>query len=93
MTMLQKYKARRYYIPKGIIRNCNAIINGKNFYDQPIVSDVERYKEIRKLTTVQGEDYTTGCLLDYDCIKNHYKLIAVGLSRQKELDTDPKVTQ
>ena len=48
------------------------------------------YEEIRKLATGQGEDYTTGCLLDYDYIKNHYKLVTVDLSRQKELDADPK---
>ena len=44
------------------------------------------YKTIwknRKLTIRQGEDYTTGCLLDYDYIKNLYRLIAVDLSRQK----------
>ena len=38
--------------------------NGKNFYDQTIDSDIKRYEEIRKLTTGQGKDYTTGCLLD-----------------------------
>ena len=48
----------------------------KNFYDQAIDSDTKRYEEIIKLTTWEGEDYTTGCLLDY-------KLIAVNLSRQK----------
>ena len=45
--------------------------NQSNF--QPIDSDIKRYKEIRKLTTGQGEDYTTGCLLDYEYIKNHYR--------------------
>ena len=69
------------------------IINGKNFYDQPIDSDLKRYDEIRKLTTAQGEDYTTGCLLDFDYIKNHYRLIPADLSRQKELDADPKAIQ
>ena len=58
-----------------------------------IDSDTKRYEEIRILTTGQGEDYTTGCLLDYDYIKNHYRLIAVDLSRQKELDADPKAIQ
>ena len=62
------------------------IINGRNFYDQAIDSDIKRYKEIRKLTTEQGEDCTTGCLLDYDYIKNHYGLIAVVLSRQENSD-------
>ena len=50
------------------------IIIGKNFYDQAINSDIKRYKEIRKLATGQGEDYTTGCLIDYDYMKNHYRL-------------------
>ena len=69
------------------------IIIGKNFYDQPIDSDVKWYEEIRKLTTGQGEDYTTGCLLDYDYFKNNYRLIAVDLNRQKQLDADPKAIQ
>ena len=42
----------------------NVIVNGKNFYDQPINSNIKRYKEIRKLATRQGECYTSGCLLD-----------------------------
>ena len=54
---------------------------------------MKRYEEIRKLKTGQGEDHTTGCLLDYDYLKNHQRLIAVYLSRQKELDTDPKAVQ
>ena len=72
----------RIYIPKGIIKNY-VIINGKNFYDQAVDSDITQYEEIRKLTTGQGEDYTTGCLLDY-YIKNNYKLIATDLNKQKE---------
>ena len=48
-------------------------------------SFIKQYEEIRKLTTVQGEDYTTGCVLQYEYIKNHYRLIAVDLSRKKEL--------
>ena len=38
----------------------------------------------------KGEDYTTGSLLDYDYFKKHYKLVAVDLSKQKELDADPR---
>ena len=55
----------------------------KNFYNHPIDSDIKRYGEIRKLTTGQGEDYTTRCLLDYEYIKNHHWLIAADFSRQK----------
>ena len=69
------------------------IINGKNFYGQAIDSDLKWYDEIRKLTTGQVEDYTTGCLLDYDYKRSQYRLIAVDLSRQKELDADPKAIQ
>ena len=47
----------------------------KHFYNQPIDSDIKRYEEIGKLITGKGEDYTTGCLLNYDYIKNHYRLI------------------
>ena len=64
----KRFNARKYYLPKGIIQTYNVIINGKSFYDQPTDSDIKRYEEIRKLTTGQGEDYTTGCLLDYDYI-------------------------
>ena len=53
----------------------------------------KRYEEIRKLTTEQGEYYTTRCLLDFDYIKNYYRLIAVDLSRQKQLDVDSKAIQ
>ena len=82
------------YLPKGIIKNYNVIINGENFYDQLIDSDIKRYEEIRKVVTGQVEDYTTGCLLEYEYIKNHYKLIAVDLSRKKnKLDADPKAIQ
>ena len=91
--MNRRIKAKRYYLPIGIINNYNFIINEKKFYNQPTDSDIKRSEEIRKLTTGQGEDYNTGCLLDYDYIKNHYRLIAVDLSRQKELDADPKAIQ
>ena len=86
-------KTEMYYLPKEIFDNYTVLINRKNFYDQPVDSDVKRYGEIRQLRTGQGEDYTTGFLLDYDYIKNHYRLIAVYLSRQKELDADRKAFQ
>ena len=39
------------------------------------------YENIRKITIGQGDDYVTGCLLDYSYFKNHYKMIAIGLSK------------
>ena len=55
----------------------------KTVYDQSIDSNIKQYEQIRKLTTGQDEDYTTGFLLVYEYIKNHYRLIAVNLSIQK----------
>ena len=89
----RRFKARRYYLPKDIIDNYNVIINGNIFNDQAIDSDIKRYEKIRILSTGQGEDYTTVFLLDYDNINNDYRLIAVDLSRQKELDANPKAIQ
>ena len=56
------FNARKYYLPKDIIKNYNVIVNGKNFHDQRIEFAIKRYKEIRKITTGQGKDYH---LLDY----------------------------
>ena len=81
----KRFKTRRYYLPKGKIDNYNVIIHRNNFCDQAIDSDIKWYREIRKLATGLGENYTTGCLLDYDYIKKQYRLIAVDLSKQKEL--------
>ena len=65
---VKQYKANKYYLVNDIIKNHNVVINGKNFYGQPIDSDIKRYEEIRKLTTGQDKDYATGCLLDYNYI-------------------------
>ena len=51
------------------------------------------YENIRKIATGQGGDYTTGCLLDYTYFKDHYKMIAIDLSKQQELDADPRAIQ
>ena len=67
--------------------------DGKNFFDQPIKDDKVTYENIRKITTGQEDDYTNGCLLDYIYFKNHYKMVAVDLSKQQDLDADPKATQ
>ena len=56
-------------------------------------SDFKTYDNIRKIATGQGDDYPTWCLLDYNCFKEHYKLIAMDLSKQQKLDSDPKAIQ
>ena len=69
------------------------MINGRNFYDQPINDIIKQYDEVRKVSTGYGDDYTTGCLLDYAYFKDHYRLTAVDLSKQKALDDDPRAVQ
>ena len=66
------------------------MIDGRNSFDQPINSMSKIYENIRKIATSKGDDYTTGCLLDYSYFKENYKMIAVYLSRQNELDADSK---
>ena len=59
-------------LSNGIIKNYNVIINGNNFYDQSIDSDIKWFEEIIKLTTEEDEDHVLGCFLDYNYIKKHY---------------------
>ena len=82
-----------YYLPRNDLNKYNVIIDGRNFYDNPIESDSEKYRELKKVMIGKGEDYTTGSLLDYNYFKKHYKLVAVDLSKQKELDADPRAIQ
>ena len=63
------------------------------FFDQSIYSISKTQENIRKIATGKGDDYTTGCLLDYPYFKENYKMIAIDLSRQNELDADPRAIQ
>ena len=69
------------------------MIDGKNFFDQPVKNNKVTYENIRKIATGQGDNYTTGCLLDYSYFKDYCKMIAVDLSKQQALDADPKSIQ
>ena len=82
-----------YYLPKVEIKDYNVMIDGRNFFDQPINSMNKTYENIRRLATGQGDDYTMGCLLDYSYFKENYKLIAIDLSKQQALDADPRAIQ
>ena len=64
----------------------------KTFFNQPIKSHIKTYENIRKDTTCQGDDCTTGCLLDYHYFKTN-KMIAIDLSKQEALHVDPKAIQ
>ena len=81
---------QKYHLPRIDLEKYNVIIDGRNFYDNPIESDIEKYRELKKVMIGEGEDYTTGSLLDFNYFDKHYKLVAVDLSKQKELDADPR---
>ena len=84
---------RKYFVPRVDITSYNVLIDGRNFYDQPINDSIRKYDEIRKIATGKGDNYVTGCLLDYNYFKKNYQLIAVDLSKQRELDADPRAIQ
>ena len=83
----------KYFLPKITIEKYNVEIDGRNFYDQAINDSIKQYDEIRKISTGQGDDYTTGCLLDFAYFEKNYRLIAADLSKQKALDTDSRAIQ
>ena len=84
---------RKYFFPRVNITNYNLLIDGRNFYDQPINDQIKSMMKLERLQQKKGDNHTTGCLLDYKCFKDHYQLITVDLSKQKELDADPEAIQ
>ena len=64
------------------------MVDGKNFFDQQININLKTYENIRRIATGQGEDETTGCLLDYSYFSNLYKMNAIDLSKLQVFDGD-----
>ena len=56
---------KKYFLPRVKIENYNIEIDGRNFYEQPINDSIKQYNKIRKISTGQGDGYTTGCLLEF----------------------------
>ena len=69
------------------------MIDGKKKLDQRIKNNKVTYENIWKIATGHGDDYTTGCLLDYTYFKKYYKMIVIDLSKQQGLDADPRAIQ
>ena len=74
----------KYYVPNVQIKDFNVLIDGKSFFDMPIKNGEETYEQIIEMG--RNNDYTTGNLLDYEYFSKHYKLIAIDLSKQIELE-------
>ena len=90
---IQRRSHSGYYLPNLEVKDYNIMINGENFFDQPLKNNKVTYENIRKIAIGKGDDYITGCLLDYPYFKDSYKMIAVDLSKQHALDVDPRPNQ
>ena len=66
----QRTSSKGYYLPNVEIKNYNVMITGGNFFDKPMKDNKVTYENIRKIATGRGDDYTTGCLLDYSYFKD-----------------------
>ena len=79
-----------YYLPNEGFKDHNIMINGENFFDQPVKNNKVTYEYIRKIATGQEDDYATGCLLGYPYFKESYKIIEVDLCKQQALNVDSR---
>ena len=84
-----KYSFSTYYVPKVKVNDFNVLIDGKSFFDLPVKNDEEAYEKIIDMSN--NSDYTTGNLLDYAYYKKHYRLIAIGLSKQTKLKNPQQI--
>ena len=73
---------QKHHLPRIDLEKYNVIIDGRNFYDNSIESDIEKYRELKKVMIGKGEDCTTGSLLDFNYFDKNYKFVAVDLSKQ-----------
>ena len=74
----------KYYVPNVEIKDFNVLIDGKPFFEIPVKNKEQTYEQIIEMST--NNDYITGNLLDYKYFKDHYKLIAIDLTKQIELE-------
>ena len=84
----------KYYLPTVEIEGYNVMIDGiKPFRSTSKKYDLRTNDNIRNILTGQGDDYLTGFLLDYNYFNKYYRMIAIDLSKQQELDAEAKVKQ
>ena len=89
----QKTSHSSCYLANAELKDYNVMIDGKNLFHQEIKDNKVTYENIKKITTGEGDDYTTGCLLGYPYFKDNYKMAAVNLSKQNDLDGNPRKNQ
>ena len=84
-----RYSFSNYYVPKVRINDFNVLIDGKSFFDLSIKNEEEAYEKIIDMSN--NNDYTTGNLLDFAYYKEHYKLIAIDLSKQTKIKVPQQI--
>ena len=84
---------RRYYLPREEIKDYNVLIDGRNFCYQNVNSSIVRHNELLKMTAGRSEDYSIGCLLDYDYYIKDFNIVVTDLSHEAVLDSDPKINK
>ena len=80
----ESFSFSKYYPPKVEIKDFNILIDEKSFFDVPVKNKEETYEKIIEMS--KNNDYITGNLLHYEYFSKHYKLIAIDLSKQTELE-------
>ena len=80
----KEHHFQKFYTPKVEIKDFNALIDGKSFFDVPVKNKEEKYEKSIEIS--KNNDYTTGNLLDYEYFSKHYKLVAIDWSKQIELE-------
>ena len=79
----QRISYKWYNLAAVEIKSCNVVIDGQNYFDQPVRNNSITYDTIRKIATGQVDDYTTGCLLNYNHFKTYYNVIFLGSAKLK----------
>ena len=89
----QQRSYERHFLPSVEIKDCNVMIDRRNFFDQTFKNNERKYDSIWKIANGQGDDYTASRLPDYPDFKTNYETIEIDLGKQKKLQTDPKAIQ
>ena len=90
---VERNSHQKNFLPRINLTKFNVLVDGRNFYDQPVSDQIRKDDELRKLCTGSSSDYSTGCLLDYNYYKDHFLIIACNLQQQKELVANPRSIQ
>ena len=82
---------QKYFLPRVNLTKFNILVDGHNFYDQPISDKIRKYDELRKLARGKSDDYTTGCLLDYKYFRDDFFNHSLQFARSKGIRCRSKI--